>query len=451
MHYYSHTDIKLKTTFKDALLASLADDGGLWMPSVIPSFSESELINLAAMNFSDCAAYLSEYFVCNQLNNKTLNKICHDAYNFKLPIKTTLGDEQNPNVTSSSQDYILELFHGPTLAFKDFAARFMARCTSELLSKSMKKKTILVATSGDTGGAIGDAFLNQKNINVIILFPKNGVSKVQEQQLCTIGDSYSNIQAVKVNGTFDDCQKLVKDAFSNKSMSKKFSLMSANSINVGRVIPQSFYYLWSSLQVKATNPSLPIVYSIPSGNLGNLTGGLLAKKMGAPIDRFIVGNNANDPFVRYLKSGNYNPLPSTPTLSNAMDIGRPNNFPRILELYSNNYENITEVCKGFSFSDRDTEIHIKKIFNETGYLMCPHTAIGHLAMIEYRNKNRADFIGVTVATAHPSKFTENVDRIIGHETEMPDALKSIFQKKKIYNTISPDITELEAILLNSIL
>jgi threonine synthase len=315
----------------------------------------------------------------------------------------------------------------------------------------MNKKTILVATSGDTGGAIGDAFLNQKNINVIILFPKNGVSKVQEQQLCTIGDSYSNIQAVKVNGTFDDCQKLVKDAFSNKSMSKKFSLMSANSINVGRVIPQSFYYLWSSLQVKATNPSLPIVYSIPSGNLGNLTGGLLAKKMGAPIERFIVGNNANDPFVRYLKSGNYNPLPSIPTLSNAMDIGRPNNFPRILELCSNNYENITDVCKGFSFSDTDTEIHIKKIFNETGYLMCPHTAIGHLAMIEYRNKNRADFIGVTVATAHPSKFTENVDRIIGHETEMPDALKSIFQKKKIYNTISPNITELEAILLNSIL
>ena len=234
-------------------------------------------------------------------------------------------------------------------------------------------------------------------------------------------------------------------------MSKKFSLMSANSINVGRVIPQSFYYLWSSLQVKATNPSLPIVYSIPSGNLGNLTGGLLAKKMGAPIERFIVGNNANDPFVRYLKSGNYNPLPSIPTLSNAMDIGRPNNFPRILELCSNNYENITDVCKGFSFSDSDTELHIKKIFNETGYLMCPHTAIGHLAMIEYRNKNRADFIGVTVATAHPSKFTENVDRIIGHETEMPDALKSIFQKKKIYNTISPNITELEAILLNSIL
>ena len=451
MHYYSHTDINLKTTFKDALLASLADDGGLWMPSVIPSFTDSELINLAAMNFSDCAAYLSKYFVGDQVNSKTLTKICHDAYDFELPIKTILGDKQNPSVTSNNQDYILELFHGPTLAFKDFAARFMARCTSEILSKSLDTRTILVATSGDTGGAIGEAFLNQKNINVIILFPKNGVSKVQEQQLCTIGNSRSNIQAVKVDGTFDDCQQLVKDAFSNKLISKKFSLMSANSINVGRVIPQSFYYLWSSLQVKATNPNLPIVYSIPSGNLGNLTGGLIAKKMGAPIDRFVIGNNANDPFVRYLKSGHYDPLPSISTLSNAMDIGRPNNFPRILELYSNNYDNITDVCKGFSFSDSETEIHIKKIFNETGYIMCPHTAVGHLAMIEYRNKSRADFIGVTVATAHPSKFTENVDRIIGHETEMPIVLKSIYKKKKMYKTILPRITELEAILSNSIL
>ena len=450
MHYYSHKDKNLKSNFNEALLASLAGDGGLWMPSVTPAFKESELIELAAMNFSDCAASLSNHFVTNQIDKQTLVDICADAYNFDLPIKTIFGDRQSPYVISNCQDYILELFHGPTLAFKDFAARFMGRCASKLLSVSSEKKIILVATSGDTGGAIGDAFLDQKNITVIILFPKNGVSNVQEQQLCTIGSSNSNIYAVKVDGTFDDCQGLVKEAFSNKSMNKKFSLMSANSINVGRVIPQSFYYLWSSLQVKTSNPNLPIVYSIPSGNLGNLTGGLLAKKMGAPIDYFVVGNNLNDPFVRYLKSGNYNPLPSISTLSNAMDIGRPNNFPRILELYSGDYDKITNVCHGFSFSDDETEKHIKKIFREFGYVMCPHTAVGHLAMNAFKMKYKFDFTGVTVATAHPSKFTENVDRILGQATEMPISLKSIFKKKKIYKTISPEITELETILLNCV-
>ena len=443
MNYHSHSDPKITARFGDALLASLAPDGGLWMPDKIPYFTPEDTAKMGAMSFADCAALLARHFVDERFSAEQLKAICRDAYNFPVPLKTLSGERLDAATPEAANEYILELFHGPTLAFKDFAARFMGRAASHLMTSSGEKRTILVATSGDTGGAIGDAFLDQEGINVFILFPRGGVSKIQEQQLCTMGGKDSNVRAISVDGTFDDCQQLVKDAFANAEMTKTYSLMSANSNNVGRVIPQSFYYFWTSLQIKAAHPSLPIVYSIPSGNLGNLTGGLIAKQMGAPIERFVVGNNSNDPFIDYLETGEYTPRPSVPTLSNAMDIGRPNNFPRILDLFNNDYAVVSEVCWGASFSDEATERHMRRVFSETGYVMCPHTAVGHLAMNAFSEGVEREFIKVTVGTAHPAKFADSVERIIREDIPLPKPLAKAMRKKKRVHVMPPKLAALE--------
>jgi len=442
MNYHSHSNPKLSARFGDALLASLAPDGGLWMPDKIPHFTQEKTAKMGAMSFGDCAAILSRYFVDNRFTNEELISICRDAYNFPIPLKTLAGDILDAATPEPANEYILELFHGPTLAFKDFAARFMGRAASHLMKTSGDKRTILVATSGDTGGAIGDAFLDQDGINVFILFPKGGVSKIQEQQLCTMGSKNSNVRAISVDGTFDDCQQLVKDAFADQVLTTEHSLMSANSINVGRVIPQSFYYFWTSLQIKAAHPGIPIVYSIPSGNLGNLTGGLIAKEMGAPIERFVVGNNSNDPFVDYLETGEYTPRDSVPTLSNAMDIGRPNNFPRILDLHNNDYDAVSEICWGASFTDDETERHLRRVFADTGYVMCPHTAVGHLAMEAFSKDVDRDFIKVTVGTAHPSKFADSVERIIHEDVPLPKSLAKAMRKTKRVHIMPPKLEAL---------
>ncbi len=443
MNYHSHTNSNLTARFGDALLASLAPDGGLWMPDKIPHFTEEQTAEMGAMSFADCAAILARHFVDDRFSDEDLLELCREAYDFPVPMVALNGIVLDVATPEIADEYMLELFHGPTLAFKDFAARFMGRAASHLMSAENDKRTILVATSGDTGGAIGDAFLDQDGIQVFILFPKGGVSKVQEQQLCTMGTEHSNVKAISVDGTFDDCQRLVKEGFGNERLTKKYSLMSANSINVGRVIPQSFYYFWTSLQIKAAHPGKPIVYSIPSGNLGNLTGGLIAKQMGAPIMRFVVGNNTNDPFVDYLKSGEYRPRPSVPTLSNAMDIGRPNNFPRILDLYDNNYDAVGDVCWGASFSDEETERHLRSIHREHKYVMCPHTAVGHLAMEAFSSDIEDEFIKVTVATAHPAKFINSVERIIREDVPMPAPLQKIMNKTKRFHVMEPSLEALE--------
>ena len=442
MNYHSHSNPKIKARFGDALLASLASDGGLWMPDKLPHFTPAQSAKMGAMSFADCAAILSREFVDERYFTEDLKHICQDAYDFDVPIVTMDGKALDTAMPEQDNDYVLELFHGPTLAFKDFAARFMGRAASHLMKANDETRTILVATSGDTGGAIGDAFLDQDGINVFIFFPKGGVSKVQEQQLCTMGRAGCNVQAVSIEGTFDDCQQLVKEAFADKELAQKHNLMSANSINVGRVIPQSFYYFWTSLQLKAAHGDRPLVYSIPSGNLGNLTGGLIAKQMGAPIDRFVIGNNANDPFVDYLNSGEYRPRPSMPTLSNAMDIGRPNNFPRILGLYGGNYEAIKDICWGASFSDEETERHMRKVYNSTQYIMCPHTAVGHLAMEAFSEDIDTDFTKVTVGTAHPAKFADSVERILRTELDMPAPLAKAMRKKKRVHVMKPGVKAL---------
>lgn len=442
MNYHSHKDSSITASFGDALLASLAPDGGLWMPDKIPHFTPEQTARMGAMSFADCAAELATYFADARFSSEDLKALCRDAYNFEVPMVTLTGEKLDPALAPDADDFVLELFHGPTLAFKDFAARFMGRAASHLMSSTKQKRTILVATSGDTGGAIGDAFLDQDGVQVFILFPLGGVSHVQEQQLTTMGTEHSNVKAISIDGTFDDCQQLVKAAFADTKLTQKHNLMSANSINVGRVIPQSFYYFWTSLQVKAAYPQKPLVYSIPSGNLGNLTGGLIAKKMGAPIDRFVVGNNANDPFVDYLSKGVYEPRPSVPTLSNAMDIGRPNNFPRILTLFNDEYEDIIQVCWGASFSDDETERHIRRVHTETGYVMCPHTAVGHLAMEQFAEDIPFPFTRITVGTAHPAKFANSVERILHTDIPLPAPLAEAMKKKKRVHVMGPSLSDL---------
>ncbi|GGX58912.1 threonine synthase [Litorimonas cladophorae] len=446
MNYHSHQDSSVKASFSDALLASLAPGGGLWMPDALPKYSPNETARLGAMSFADCAAELAANFVDEKFTAADLKNICRDAYNFPVPMVTLAGETLDPALAPDAEDFVLELFHGPTLAFKDFAARFMGRAASHIMGKTKQRRTILVATSGDTGGAIGDAFLDQEGIKVFILFPKGGVSKVQEQQLTTMGNTRSNVKAIAVDGSFDDCQQLVKQAFGNNALCEEHDLMSANSINVGRVIPQSFYYFWTSLQAKAAYPSRPLVYAIPSGNLGNLTGGLIAKQMGAPINRFVIGNNANDPFVDYLSTGEYTPRPSVPTLSNAMDIGRPNNFPRILALHGEDYTEVTKVCWGASFSDEETERHIRRVHTETGYVMCPHTAVGHLAMEKFAEDVSDPFTRITVGTAHPAKFADSVERILHTDIPLPEPLAKAMRKKKRMHVMSPTLDALSEYL-----
>lgn len=445
MKYHSLKDQTLQADFSQALLSSLAPDGGLYMPDSLPRFGADELARLGAMSFHACAAHLSRFFVDDKFSDEDLRDLCADAYDYPMPMTTMDGEILDAATPEPGDAYILELFHGPTLAFKDFAARFMGRTVSHLLNKSGETRTILVATSGDTGGAIGHAFLNLPGVRVFILFPDGGVSSVQEHQLTSMGKN-SNVKAVAIDGTFDDCQELVKKAFADKDMSSEHSLMSANSINVGRVIPQSFYYFWSSIQAKAAFPTRPIVYSIPSGNLGNLTGALIACKMGAPIEKFVVGNNANDPFVDYLNTGEYTPRPSVPTLSNAMDIGRPNNFPRILSLFNGDYESITDVCSGYSYTDEQTERHVRKTFVHDGYLMCPHTAVGHMAMQDFAASTDTRYTKITVSTAHPAKFKDEVEQIIRETVPLPASLQDCIDAPSHKHIMEPTLSALNEYL-----
>ncbi len=445
MIYHSLKNPQQKASFSTALLSSLAPDGGLYMADTIPKFDDGALARLGALPFHQCAARLARHFVDDRFEGASLEGICEDAYDFPMPLRTLNGTVLDAATPEPADEYIMELFHGPTLAFKDFAARFMGRTCAHLLASTGQTRTILVATSGDTGGAIGHAYLNQTGIKVYILFPNGGVSSVQEHQLTSMGKN-SNIKAIGIDGNFDDCQALVKQAFADSTLSARHSLMSANSINVGRVIPQSFYYFWSSLRVKAAHPTRPIAYSIPSGNLGNLTGGLIARAMGAPIDKFVVGNNANHPFIDYLETGDYTPRASVPTLSNAMDIGQPNNFPRILSLFGGNHEAITKVCSGLRVSDEETERHMRKIYNSTGYLMCPHTAVGHLAMENFAASAERAYTKVTVSTAHPAKFMDDVQRIIREDVPMPDSLQDCIDAPSHKHILEPNLAALSAYL-----
>ncbi|MEM8969892.1 MAG: threonine synthase, partial [Bacteroidota bacterium] len=353
--------------------------------------------------------------------------------------------------------HVLELFHGPTLAFKDFGARFMARTMSWFLQQSPgeQERTILVATSGDTGSAVAQGFLNVPGINVVLLYPSGKVSEIQEKQLTTVGN---NVSALEVSGTFDDCQRMVKEAFLDQELRKEVALSSANSINISRLIPQSFYYFNAYAQLKRDlgfNPDWPLVFSVPSGNFGNLCGGLIAQQMGLPIDHIVASTNVNDVVPEYLETGKFTPRPSVQTISNAMDVGNPSNFARLQAFYGyvgsddELLDSIQEDISGNRFSDDTTKQAIQEAYeNYYGYIMCPHTAVGYLGLKDYLEKQSGRANGVVLATAHPAKFKDTVEEAIGESIPLPETLQAVLNQPKQATSISSDYEALKTYLMD---
>lgn len=430
MKYYSTNNKHNKVNFRHSILSGLADDEGLFMPERIPKLKKSFFDNLDKLSFQEIAFEVAKNFVADEIPETDLKKIIENSISFEAPL-----------IKLSENLAILELFHGPTLAFKDFGARFMAR-TMEYFLKGMNKEiTILVATSGDTGSAVANGFLSVDGINVLVLFPSKKISKIQEKQITTLGN---NINAIEVDGTFDDCQRLVKTAFVDNDLKTKINLSSANSINIGRLIPQSFYYFESYKQIQ--NKKLNIVYSIPSGNLGNLTAGLFAKEMGLPIKKFIAATNKNDVFEIFINTGIFNPRAAEITLSNAMDVGNPSNLVRIIDLYKNNHSIISDVIFSRSFSDKETLYKIEELSNIFNYTIDPHGAIGCLAFDHYLHECDKKTYGVVLETAHPAKFLNVFEDNLTSTTEIPERLKSCLNKKGITVNISNNYESLKEIL-----
>ncbi len=417
MKLYSTKNISPDVDLKEAVLKGLPADNGLYMPYEINPLPQKFWDNLDSYTFSEMAFHIAQHLIGDVIPAAELNKIIQEAYNFDAPL-IEVGDYN-----------VLELYNGPTLAFKDFGARFMGRLMGYFLRDNDKEINILVATSGDTGSAVAHGFLNVEGIKVTILYPAGKVSDIQEKQFTTLG---ANITAIEIDGTFDDCQTLVKQAFLDKDLNEKLTLSSANSINIARLIPQSFYYIYAYKQLD--DKSLPLYFSVPSGNFGNLTAGLFAKKMGLPITKMIAANNSNDIFTIYHETGNFEPKHSVQTLSNAMDVGNPSNFARLMDLYGNDVEKVRDEIAAYSYNNDQTAECIKKVFNDFNYVMCPHTAIGYLGMEDFVFDNDLNpyFINsVILATAHPVKFGEIVEPLIEAHIHIPERLKSIINGKKL--------------------
>jgi threonine synthase len=433
LKFYSTNNKNCIVSFREALFKGIADDGGLFMPREIPRLPASFWQNVHHLSFHQIATEIAYPFLSEDISREELEVLFADAFHFEAPL-VPLNDTLS----------ILELFHGPTLAFKDFGAQFMARLVAFFNRKDNQELTILVATSGDTGSAVAHGFYNQPGTQVILLYPSGMVSEIQEKQLTTLT---GNITALEVEGNFDDCQRLVKQAFLDHELKKHRNLSSANSINVARLLPQSFYYVAAYAQLKKRN--VPLFISVPSGNLGNLTAGLLAREMGLPVAKFIAALNVNKFLFEYLKSGKQQPLPVIPTLSNAMDVGNPSNFARILALYQNDQHKINQIIYGRSYSDDSTRRAIREIYSKYGYIMDPHGAVGYLALEEYlAEENITDFQGIVLETAHPAKFSTAVKEELQIEIEMPQSLKEAFSKEKNAIKISNEFKDFKNFLLN---
>ncbi|MBX3009645.1 MAG: threonine synthase [Melioribacteraceae bacterium] len=432
MRYYSTRNKTEFNSFKEALLGGLAKDGGLYMPESIPRLSQKYFDEIENYSFQQIALEIAKHFIGDEIPQAKLEEIIYDAINFDAPLNY-LTDELA----------ILELFHGPTLAFKDFGARFMARTMEYFVRGNDDELVILVATSGDTGSAVANGFFAIEGIKVYVLYPQGKVSFIQEKQLTTLD---KNITAVEVKGTFDDCQRLVKSAFVDNDLRTKVNLSSANSINISRLIPQSFYYFNAYRQVK--DKSKKIIISIPSGNLGNLTAGLIAKKMGLPIYKFIGATNSNNVFTEFIETANFSPRESVLTLSNAMDVGNPSNLERINELYSNKIELIRDAVFSSSFDDNSTKEGIKNIYEKFNYIIDPHGAVGYLSLIDYVDKNKiSNYTGIVAETAHPAKFKDAVEEVIGREVKIPIQLAESINKEKKSILLENNLAHLKEILL----
>jgi threonine synthase len=404
------TDI---VSFKEAVFRSQPQDGGLYMPESLPRLSDEFIKNLKSHSFESIAYEVSRNILRGAIGDSDLKKLVEDAINFPAPV-----------VSLDADTHILELFHGPSLAFKDFGARFMARVMSHFRQPNEGELVILVATSGDTGGAVAAGFHRTEGIKVVILYPSGKVSDLQEKQLTTLGD---NVVALEVQGTFDDCQDLVKAAFKDAELSQLINLSSANSINIARLIPQSFYYFEAFKQLPEADK--PVVFVVPSGNFGNMTAGLFAKRMGLPIHQFVAATNANNSVPKYLATGKFEPMKrAIPTLSNAMDVGNPSNFQRMENLYGSTWNMMKADIVGCDYDDAATKQAMQEVFSRYNYIIDPHGAVGYLALRDYQK--HTDAVGVVLETAHPAKFLPDVEAVLGQEIPVPDRLDALKNKKK---------------------
>lgn len=434
-------------SFKEAVFKSMPEDNGLFMPVFFPELPASFIKQIEKYTFQEIAFEVAQTLISDEIPALALRGIIEDAINFNAPV-----------VVLNEQVRVLELFHGPTLAFKDFGARFMARVMSWFLQENpvAKEINILVATSGDTGSAVAQGFLNVPGINVTLLYPKGKVSNLQEKQLTTVGN---NVTALEIEGTFDDCQRMVKQAFLDQELNKRLNLSSANSINISRLVPQSFYYFNAYAQLKreiSFDSERTVVFSVPSGNFGNLCGGLIAKRMGLPIHRIIAATNVNDIVPKYLYTGNFQPKPSVRTISNAMDVGNPSNFARLKAFYQTSPSmNETDLLSaiqldiiGKHYTDIQTKEAIAEVFLKYfGYVMCPHTAVGYIGLQDYLKEQNESAYGVVLATAHPAKFMDVVEEAIDEKISLPDSLQLLLDKEKRTIPLSNSYNDLKEYLL----
>ena len=435
MEYFSLNYNAKDVSFLEAVRKGLAPDRGLYFPKNIPKLEESFIKNLKKFSDHEIAYEVIKPYVGSDIDNNNLKKIIQETLSFDFPI-----------VKITDKIAVIELFHGPSLAFKDVGARFMARCLSQdNFIKKGGNLTVLVATSGDTGGAVADGFFKVKGIDVIILYPKGKVSDIQERQLTTLGE---NITALEVNGSFDDCQEMVKTAFVDQELKDKIYLTSANSINIGRWLAQMFYYFIA--YKNRPNPEKKLLISVPSGNFGNICAGILAQQMGLPINHFIASTNINDTIPEYLKSGDYFPKKSIQTISNAMDVGNPSNFIRIQRIFNNDFFKLKKLLSGYSFSDKMTEKAIKEIYKIKRYVSEPHGAIGFLGLKEFFNTKEEidEYQGIFLETAHPVKFKSTVEGIIKTDIKTPKSIQKILDLKKNSFSISK-YSELKSLLLSN--
>lgn len=415
MNYYSTNGQISGVSLQDAVIKGLADDKGLFMPNQIKQLPDAFFDNIQNLSFQEIAYAVADAFFGEDVEAEALKQIVYDTLSFDAPVVHV-----NDNI------YSLELFHGPTLAFKDVGGRFMSRLLRYFIQKENKSEqvNVLVATSGDTGSAVANGFLGVAGIRVFVLYPKGLVSPIQECQFTTLGQ---NITAIEVDGTFDDCQRLVKSAFMDNELNAQMKLTSANSINVARFLPQAFYYFYAYAQLKKIGKADELVVCVPSGNFGNITAGLFGRYMGLPIKRFVVANNKNDIFCQYLKTGVYEPRPSVATVANAMDVGDPSNFARIVALYENNYEAICSGMVGYTYNDEQILGMLKECYAAHKYLLDPHGACGYKALTETLTDSE---VGVFLETAHPAKFKETVEKAIDTEIEIPDKLQAFMNGTK---------------------
>ena len=435
MKYYSTNGIVGNVSLDEAVIKGLAADKGLFMPEKIKQLPQEFFEQIDKMSLQEIAFSVAEAFFGEDIPVDDLRKIVYETLCFDIPI-----------VQVKENIFSLELFHGPTLAFKDVGARFMARMLGYFVKGGNSKRiNVLVATSGDTGSAVANGFLNVDGVQVYVLYPKGKVSEIQEKQFTTLGN---NITALEIDGCFDDCQALVKSAFMDEELRSKMFLTSANSINLARFLPQSFYYFWGYALLKRMGRERDVVVSVPSGNFGNLTAGLFAKQMGLPVKHFIAANNRNDIFYNYLQTGEYNPHPSIATIANAMDVGNPSNFARVISLYNNDYDAICKDISGGTFDDRQIAEAVKRVYGETGYLLDPHGACGYLALEERLGEGET---GVFLETAHPAKFKETIEDILQQEIGVPEKLQEFMRGEKQSVALGGSFKEFKEYLLKEVL